>query len=116
MPQTAPHGAWRSPLGADALARGTRRLSQPRRVAGRLYDKVVPPAQAEAMAAALARRGLPHALVVFEGEAHGFRRAEHIRAALEGELFFYGRILGFETHVRSGVAILGAGATRRGEV
>jgi len=67
-----------------------------------LEDKVVPPNQAEAMVAALAERGIPHAYVPFEGEQHGFRRAENIRAALEGELFFYGRIFGFETDAPAG--------------
>jgi dipeptidyl aminopeptidase/acylaminoacyl peptidase len=58
-------------------------------------DRVVPPAQAEAMAAVLARRGVPHALVAFPDEGHGFRRAENVRRALEAELWFYGRVLGF---------------------
>lgn len=61
-----------------------------------LEDKVVPPNQAEAMVAALAARGLSHAYVPFEGEQHGFRRAENIRTALDGELYFYSRIFGFE--------------------
>ena len=61
-----------------------------------LEDRVVPPNQAQAMADALASRGLPHALVTFEGEGHGFRQAANVQAALEGELFFYGRMLGFE--------------------
>jgi dipeptidyl aminopeptidase/acylaminoacyl peptidase len=60
-----------------------------------LDDRVVPPAQAEAMAAALAARGVPHAAVTFPGEGHGFRRAENVRRALEAELSFYGRVLGF---------------------
>jgi hypothetical protein len=30
-----------------------------------------------------------------QGEQHGFRQAASIRSALEGELFFYGRVLGF---------------------
>ena len=58
-------------------------------------DTVVPPDQAETMYAAMAARGLPVALVVFEGEGHGFRRAENIRRALEGELDFYGQVFGF---------------------
>jgi dipeptidyl aminopeptidase/acylaminoacyl peptidase len=66
-----------------------------------LEDKVVPPGQAEAMVDALAQRGIAHAYVPFEGEGHGFRKAENIRAALEGELWFYGRILGFETQAPS---------------
>ena len=62
-----------------------------------LEDEVVPPAQAEAMVDALAARGIAHAYVPFPGEGHGFRRAENIVAALEAELWFYGRVLGFET-------------------
>ncbi len=59
-------------------------------------DKVVPPDQTEAMAAALRARRVPVALLLFEGEGHGFRRAENIVAALEAELAFFARILGFE--------------------
>ncbi len=62
-----------------------------------LEDKVVPPAQAEAMVAALALRGVPHAYVPFAGEGHGFRQAKNMVAALEGEWWFYGQVLGFET-------------------
>jgi len=58
-------------------------------------DKVVPPNQAEAMAAAARARGLPVALIVFPGEGHGFRRAETIRASLQAQLAFLGRIFGF---------------------
>jgi dipeptidyl aminopeptidase/acylaminoacyl peptidase len=61
-----------------------------------LEDRVVPPNQAEAMVAVLERRGIAHAYVPFEGEQHGFRRAGNIRTALDGELFFYSRIFGFE--------------------
>jgi dipeptidyl aminopeptidase/acylaminoacyl peptidase len=58
-------------------------------------DTVVPPDQAEKLYAAMAARGLPVAMIVFEGEGHGFRRAENIRRALEGELDFYGQVFGF---------------------
>ena len=75
----------------------TERLSCPVIFFQGLEDKVVPPGQAEAMVAALARRQIPHAYVPFEGEGHGFRRSANIRAALEGELWFYGQVLGFET-------------------
>ncbi|PSC76207.1 dipeptidyl aminopeptidase acylaminoacyl peptidase [Micractinium conductrix] len=61
-----------------------------------LEDKVVPPNQAEEMFAALTARGIPTALVLFEGEQHGFRQAPNIRRALDGELYFYGRVLGFQ--------------------
>ena len=58
-------------------------------------DKAVPPDQAEAMMRAVLAKGLPVAYLLFEGEQHGFRRAENIRRALEAELWFYGRIFGF---------------------
>lgn len=64
-----------------------------------LDDKVVPPNQAEAMVAALTDKGVPVAYVSFEGEGHGFRKAENIRGALEGELSFYGQIWGFEPNL-----------------
>ena len=60
-----------------------------------LDDKVVPPSQARTMFEAVRSRGLPTALVEFEGEGHGFRRAENIKRALEGELEFYGQVFGF---------------------
>jgi dipeptidyl aminopeptidase/acylaminoacyl peptidase len=61
-----------------------------------LEDEIVPPNQAETMVAALAENGVPHAYLAFEGEQHGFRRSETEIRCLEAELFFYGRILGFE--------------------
>ena len=60
-----------------------------------LEDKVVPPAQATTMVEALRRKGVPVAYLAFEGEQHGFRRAENIKRALDAELYFYGRIFGF---------------------
>jgi dipeptidyl aminopeptidase/acylaminoacyl peptidase len=60
-----------------------------------LDDRVVPPNQAEMMVDALRRKGVPVAYLAFEGEQHGFRRAETVKRALEGELSFYGRIFGF---------------------
>ncbi|MCS7290416.1 MAG: S9 family peptidase [Roseiflexaceae bacterium] len=61
-----------------------------------LEDKVVPPDQSERMAAALRAKGVPVAYLTFEGEQHGFRKAETIIRALEAELYFYSRILGFD--------------------
>jgi dipeptidyl aminopeptidase/acylaminoacyl peptidase len=61
-----------------------------------LDDRVVPPDQAQEMFDAVRAKGLPTALVAFEGEGHGFRRAENIRRALDAELFFYSKVLGFE--------------------
>lgn len=61
-----------------------------------LDDEVVPPNQSEAMFTAARNKELPVAYISFEGEGHGFRRAENIKRALEAELYFYGRVLGFE--------------------
>ncbi len=60
-----------------------------------LDDKVVPPNQAMTMADAVRAKGLPVALLTFEGEGHGFRMAESIERALDAELSFYGQIFGF---------------------
>jgi Prolyl oligopeptidase family len=60
-----------------------------------LEDAVVPSAQAEHMVAGLEQRGVPYAYVPFEGEQHGWRRAETIRAAHDAELSFYAQIFGF---------------------
>ncbi len=61
-----------------------------------LEDAVVPPSQAEVFVAALRENSLPFAYVPYEGEQHGFRKAETIRHSIDSELVFYGRILGFE--------------------
>lgn len=62
-----------------------------------LEDPVCPPAQADRFVAALDGSGLPHAYLTFEGEQHGFRRAETMIAALQAELSFYGQVFGFDT-------------------
>ena len=74
----------------------TDRLSCPLIFFQGLEDKVVPPNQAEMMVDSLRQKGLPVAYVAFEGEQHGFRRAENIKRALDGELYFYSRVFGFE--------------------
>ncbi|HYH21554.1 MAG TPA: S9 family peptidase [Azospirillum sp.] len=71
------------------------RLSVPMAFFQGLEDKVVPPNQAERMVEAIDAKGLPVAYVTFPTERHGFRKAESIVAALEGELYFYGRVFGF---------------------
>ncbi len=58
-------------------------------------DKVVPPSQSRAIVAALQSRGVPVDYIEFEGEQHGFRKAESIVRSLEAELAFYGRVFGF---------------------
>ena len=60
-----------------------------------LEDKVVPPNQSQMMADAVRAKGLPVAYFAFEGEQHGFRKAETIIRSLEAELYFYGAVFGF---------------------
>jgi dipeptidyl aminopeptidase/acylaminoacyl peptidase len=66
-------------------------------------DEVVPPDQAEMIVAALREKGVPHAYLLFEGEQHGFRKAENIRAALDGELSFYAQVWGFDLPEAEGI-------------
>jgi dipeptidyl aminopeptidase/acylaminoacyl peptidase len=73
-----------------------------------LDDPIVPPAQAESIAADLAARGIPHAYIAFPGESHGFRKAENIVTSLEAELSFYGEIMGFTPPGVPPVALEGA--------
>lgn len=72
------------------------RLSRPVIFFQGLEDRIVPPNQAELMVNALRTKGVPVAYVPFAGEQHGFRRAENIKRALEGELYFYSQVFGFE--------------------
>jgi dipeptidyl aminopeptidase/acylaminoacyl peptidase len=58
-------------------------------------DRVVPPDQSRAIVAALKAKGVPVAYIEFEGEQHGFRKAENIVRSLESELVFYGKVFGF---------------------
>ena len=74
----------------------TDRLSCPLLVLQGLEDEIVPPNQAEAIVAALAAKGIPHAYVAFPGEQHGFRHEANIIRSYEVELWFYGRVFGFE--------------------
>jgi dipeptidyl aminopeptidase/acylaminoacyl peptidase len=61
-----------------------------------LDDRVVPPAQAEGMVAAMRAQRIPVAYLTFEDEGHGFRRKETVQRTLEAELSFYGQVFGFE--------------------
>jgi dipeptidyl aminopeptidase/acylaminoacyl peptidase len=71
------------------------RIRAPMLVFQGLDDKVVPPSQLEAMIAAFTARGIPHVAMTFEGEGHGFRRADTRRAVYRAELAFLGRVFGF---------------------
>ncbi|HEV8282547.1 MAG TPA: prolyl oligopeptidase family serine peptidase, partial [Candidatus Limnocylindrales bacterium] len=60
-----------------------------------LDDRVVTPANAEALVAALERNGIPHAYIAFEGEGHGFRGRVAQRRTIEARLAFLGAVFGF---------------------
>lgn len=74
----------------------TAKLSTPLILFQGLEDQVVPPNQAEMMFEAVKQKGLPVAYLAFEGEQHGFRKAENIKRSLDGEFYFYSRVFGFE--------------------
>ncbi|KAL6548829.1 hypothetical protein OROHE_008674 [Orobanche hederae] len=59
-----------------------------------LEDKVVLPDQARKIYHALKEKGLPVALVEYEGEQHGFRKAENIKFTLEQQMVFFARLVG----------------------
>jgi len=56
-------------------------------------DKVVPPNQSSLMAEAIRKKGLPVGYFLFQGEGHGFRKAENIQRALDAELYFYDSLI-----------------------
>lgn len=92
----APWPSGREVYEARSPLRDVDRLAAPLILLQGTDDRVVPPVQAEAMAAAVRERGLPVALVMFEGEGHGFRQVANRVRALESELSFYGQVWGFE--------------------
>ncbi|MFF1628018.1 prolyl oligopeptidase family serine peptidase [Streptomyces sp. NPDC058272] len=59
-----------------------------------LDDAICPPVQCERFLARLAEEGrrVPHAYIAFEGEGHGFRRAETMVRVLESELSLYAQV------------------------
>jgi len=74
----------------------TDRITTPMLVLQGADDRIVPPSQAELIVEALREREVPHAYLLYEGEGHGFRKAENIVGSLEAELSFYAQVLGFE--------------------
>lgn len=73
----------------------TEKLSTPVIFFQGLEDVIVLPNQSERMVEALRAKGVPVAYMAFEGEQHGFRKAESLIRAYEAELYFYSKILGF---------------------
>ncbi|MFF4690589.1 prolyl oligopeptidase family serine peptidase [Streptomyces sp. NPDC001307] len=68
------------------------RLTAPFLLLQGLDDVICPPAQCERFLARIAGRDVPHAYLTFEGEGHGFRRAETMVRALEAELSLYAQV------------------------
>lgn len=80
------------------------RLTRPLIVLQGSEDAIVPPSQSEKIVQALRERRVPVAYLLFDGEQHGFRRAENIRRALDAELSFYAQVLGFSLPAEEGIA------------
>ncbi|WP_129266448.1 prolyl oligopeptidase family serine peptidase [Streptomyces sp. M3] len=74
----------------------TDRLTAPFVLLQGLDDPICPPVQCERFLAAIEGRGIPHAYLAFEGEGHGFRRADTVRRALEAELSLYAQTFGID--------------------
>ncbi|GLX47393.1 acyl-peptide hydrolase [Streptomyces hygroscopicus subsp. hygroscopicus] len=68
------------------------RLTAPFLMLQGLDDVICPPAQCEEFLARVQGRGVPHAYLTFEGEGHGFRRADTVIRALEAELSLYAQV------------------------
>ncbi|XP_025687886.1 uncharacterized protein [Arachis hypogaea] len=62
--------------------------------AGASLFGIVQPKQARKIYQALKEKGLPVALVEYEGEQHGFRKAESIKFTLEQQMVFFARLIG----------------------
>ena len=94
---------WSGPIRRRSSATASRspihafdRIAVPVLVLQGLEDRVVVPAEAEAIVAALAANGIPYAYLAFEGEGHGFRGETAIRRSIEAELSFLAQVFGFE--------------------
>ena len=90
-----PYPEWADRYKARSPINFVDRLSSPMIFFQGLDDKVVPPNQAIRMVDAMREKRLPVAYVAFEGEGHGFRMGATLKRALEGELYFFGRVFGF---------------------
>ncbi|MFD8302772.1 prolyl oligopeptidase family serine peptidase [Streptomyces sp. NPDC059690] len=59
-----------------------------------LDDVICPPAQCERFLERIRRQRVPHAYLAFEGEGHGFRRADTMIRSMEAELSLYAQVFG----------------------
>jgi len=72
------------------------RISAPFLLLQGLDDVICPPVQCERFLEKIDGRGVPHAYLTFEGEGHGFRRAETIIRTVEAELALYAQTFGID--------------------
>ncbi len=96
LPQAEERYRQRSPLAHPE------RIGAPVLILQGLADRVVPPSQAEVLVDAMRHNGIDHEYKTYEGEGHGFRQPATISDALEREMRFYGRVMGFEPAVLEG--------------
>ena len=90
-PWDGDHAVWRERSPIHALDR----VRAPLLILQGLDDRVVPPSQVDAMEAVFKAHGQPYVAIRFEGEGHGFRKAETKRAQYRTELAFLARVFGF---------------------
>ena len=88
-PDPATQARYRQVYQDRSPVRQADRLSAPVAFFQGTRDKIVPPNQTELMVGALQKKGIPAGYLLFEGEEHGFRRAENIKRAMDAELYFY---------------------------
>lgn len=60
-------------------------------------DMVVPQSQAKEMYEALSEKGLFTVLFIYEGERHGFRKAQNIQTTIIAQYRFFSHVFGFDT-------------------
>ncbi|MGW8330121.1 dipeptidyl-peptidase 5 [Streptomyces sp. NPDC055897] len=77
-------------------AHHTDRITAPFLLLQGLDDAICPPVQCERFLEKLTGRGIPHAYLTFEGEGHGFRRADTMVRALEAELSLYAQVFAID--------------------
>ncbi|MFT3811705.1 MAG: prolyl oligopeptidase family serine peptidase [Micropepsaceae bacterium] len=59
-----------------------------------LDDKAVPPSQSQAIYDAVKAKGVATAYIAYEGEGHGFRKAENLIRTLTGTHYFLAQVFG----------------------
>jgi dipeptidyl aminopeptidase/acylaminoacyl peptidase len=61
-----------------------------------MWEKVVPPEQARTMVSTIEKAGGKVEAVYYEGEGHGFRKAENVKDSLDRTLAFFQKTFGLD--------------------